>query len=90
MLGRKQAQERLAMFLYGLSERQERLGRDPLQLHLAMSRSDIGSYLSLVIETVSRGLSKLQDEGVIAVKGRHLRVLDPQRLANLAHGEASC
>lgn len=88
MLGRKHAQERLAMFLHGLSERQQHLGRDPLQLHLAMSRSDIGSYLSLVIETVSRGLSKLQDEGVIAVKGRHLRVLDPQRLASLAHGEA--
>jgi len=86
MLGRKQAQERLAMFLHGLSERQERLGRDPLQLHLAMSRSDIGSYLSLVIETVSRGLSKLQDEGIIAVKGRHLRVLDARRLADLAHG----
>jgi CRP/FNR family transcriptional regulator len=51
-----------------------------------MSRSDIGSYLSLVIETVSRGLSKLQDEGIIAVKGRHLRVLDARRLADLAHG----
>lgn len=87
MLGRKQAQERLAMFLHGLSERQGRLGRDPLQLHLAMSRSDIGSYLSLVIETVSRGLSKMQDEGIIAVKGRHLRVLSPQRLQALAHGD---
>jgi CRP/FNR family transcriptional regulator len=52
-----------------------------------MSRSDIGSYLSLVIETVSRGLSKLQDEGVIAVKGRHLEVLEPERLASIAHGE---
>ncbi len=79
------------MFLHGLSERQERLGRDPLQLHLAMSRSDIGSYLSLAIETVSRGLSKLQDEGVIAVKGRHLRVLGPQRLAERAHsGGSAC
>lgn len=87
MLGRKQAQERLAMFLHGLSERQQRLGRDPQQLHLPMSRSDIGSYLSLVIETVSRGLSKLQDDGVISVKGRHLRVLQPERLEALAHGE---
>ena len=52
-----------------------------------MSRSDIGSYLSLVIETVSRGLSKLQDEGVIAVKGRQLEVLDADRLARMAHGE---
>ena len=89
MLGRKQAQERLAMFLYGLSERQQRLGRDPAHLHLPMSRSDMGSYLSLVIETVSRGLSKLQDEGVIAVRGRHLQVLDLDRLAQLAQGDAA-
>jgi CRP/FNR family transcriptional regulator len=87
LLGRKQAQERLAMFLHGLCERQQRLGRDPSRLHLPMSRSDIGSYLSLVIETVSRGLSKLQDEGVIAVKGRQLEVLDADRLVRLAHGE---
>jgi CRP/FNR family transcriptional regulator len=87
LLGRKQAQERLAMFLHGLSERQQRLGRDPTHLHLPMSRSDMGSYLSLVIETVSRGLSRLQDDGVIAVKGRHLQVLDAGRLAELAHGD---
>lgn len=87
LLGRKQAQERLAMFLHGLCERQERLGRDSRHLHLPMSRSDIGSYLSLVIETVSRGLSKLQDDGVIAVKGRHLQVLNAGRLAEMARGE---
>lgn len=87
LLGRKQAQERLAMFLHGLSERQRRLGRDPNRLNLPMSRSDMGSYLSLVIETVSRGLSKLQDEGIIAVKGRHLQVLDPDRLAAMAQGD---
>lgn len=87
LLGRKQAQGRLAMFLHGLSERQRRLGRDPYRLHLPMSRSDMGSYLSLVIETVSRGLSRLNDEGVITVKGRHLQVLDAARLVELAHGE---
>ena len=87
LLGRKQAQERLAMFLHGLCERQQRLGRDPQRLHLPMSRSDMGSYLSLVIETVSRGLSKLQDDGVIAVKGRQLQVLQLERLARMAHGE---
>ena len=68
------------------------MSRDPLQLHLhlQMSRSDIGSYLSLVIETVSRVLSKPQDEGVISVKGRHLRVFESAVLAvlaGLAHGE---
>jgi CRP/FNR family transcriptional regulator len=56
-------------------------------MQLAMSRSDIGSYLGLVIETVSRGLSRLQDDGVIEVKGRSLKVLQPGVLARLAHGE---
>jgi CRP/FNR family transcriptional regulator len=87
LLGRKQAQERLALFLLGLFERQQRLGRDPRRLHLPMSRSDIGSYLNLVIETVSRGLSKLQDEGLIAVKGRQVQVLQPDKLAQLAQGD---
>lgn len=87
MLGRKQAQERIALFLHGLAERQQRLGRDPTHMQLAMSRSDIGSYLGLVIETVSRGLSRLQDDGVIEVKGRSLKVLQPELLARLAHGE---
>lgn len=87
LLGRKQAQERLAMFLHGLCERQRRLGQDARRLHLPMSRADIGSYLNLVIETVSRGLSKLQDEGVIDVRGRAVTVLKPAVMAALAHGD---
>lgn len=87
LLGRKQAHERIAMFLHGLSERARNLGNDPLVLHLPMSRADIGSYLGLVIETVSRTLSKFQDEGVIAVKGRQIRLLKPQVIESLTHGE---
>jgi CRP/FNR family transcriptional regulator, anaerobic regulatory protein len=88
LLGRKQAHERIAMFLHGLSERSRDLGHDPLLLTLPMSRADIGSYLSLVIETVSRTLSKFQEDGVIAVKGRQIRLLKTQVIESLTHGEA--
>ncbi len=87
MLSRKHAQERLAMFLHGLCEREAHLGRRSDVLKLPMSRLDIASYLSLVIETVSRELSKLQEEGVIAVKGRQVQILQAARLAAIAHGD---
>ena len=85
MLGRRQAPERLALFLHGLSERYRQLGRPADQFMLPMSREDIASYLGLVIETVSRTLTKLQDEGIIAVRGRQLKILDRMRLDALVH-----
>jgi len=87
MMGRKQAQDRLAMFLHGLSERQEKLGRSAEVLMLSMGRADIASYLGLVIETVSRGLGQMQDQGLIAVHGREIRILKPTVIAAMAHGD---
>lgn len=43
------------------------------------------SYLGMVIETVSRTFSKFQEDGLIAVRGRQLRILDAKRLSQLAH-----
>lgn len=85
MLGRRMADERVALFLHGLSERLRNLGRDPQTFSLPMSREEIASYLGLVIETVSRTFSRLQDEGLIAVRGRKLQILDDKRLNRLAH-----
>lgn len=85
MMGRKQATERMAMFLHGLSERQRVLGRSAEHLRLSMSRADIASYLGLVIETVSRGLRQMQDEGLIAVQGRDVRLLQRDRIEAMAH-----
>ena len=85
MLGRKQAPERIALFLHGLAERYRQLGRGGEALTLPMSREDLASYLGIVIETVSRTLSRLQDDGVIAVRGRHIAILDPARLDAAAH-----
>lgn len=86
MLGRRQAQERIAMFLHGLSERFRSLGHPATEFSLPMSREDIARFLGLVIETVSRGFTRLQDEGVIKVRGRQLRITDPQQLESLALG----
>ncbi|MCK7593349.1 helix-turn-helix domain-containing protein [Pseudomarimonas salicorniae] len=85
MLGRRHATERVALFLHSLSERLHALSRPHLEFHLAMSREEIASYLGLVIETVSRTFSRMQEEGVIEVKGRRIRVRDAARLARLVH-----
>jgi CRP/FNR family transcriptional regulator len=89
MLHKRSAQERLAVFLHQLSGRYRALGRSGESFLLPMSREDIGSYLHLVIETVSRTLTKMQDEKLIAVRGREVRVLDAARLDQLAHESGS-
>ncbi len=85
MLGRRQAPERIALFLHGLSERYQMLGRPGDHFLLPMSREDIASFLGIVIETVSRTLTKFQDDGLIAVRGREVTVLDRARLDAIAH-----
>jgi len=86
MLGRRHATERVALFLHSLSERYRALGRRPEQVDLPMGREDIGSYLGLAIETVSRTLGKLQEDGVISVHGRRVQITDCAALDRLVHG----
>ena len=85
LLSKNNAQERVAIFLHQLSERYRLLGRSEQRFLIPMSREDIGSYLGLAIETVSRTLSKMQDEGLIAVNGRDVQILNKARLHLLAH-----
>ena len=85
MLGVKSASDRMALFLHGMSERYRLLGRPAELIVLPMSRQDIGSYLGLVIETVSRTLNKMQEDGLISVHGRQVKILDMKRLSAMAH-----
>lgn len=85
MMGRRHAAERVALFLHSLSERYRALGQSGREFTLPMSREDIASYLGMVIETVSRTFSRLQDEGIVSVRGRQLRITDSKRLSQLAH-----
>ncbi len=86
VLSRRQAGERIALFLHGLGERYKRIGRAGDDFHLPMSRDEIARYLGLALETVSRGFSRLHEDEVIEVRGRRVRVLDPLRLQAAATG----
>lgn len=87
ILVRQQAGDRIALFLHGISERYARVGESPTLLRLPMSRHEMANFLGLALETVSRGFRRLQDDGVIAARGRSVEILDPEGLAALAHGD---
>lgn len=87
VVGRLDARTRVALFLLSLSRRLERRRLDPDLFRLSMDRRDIANYLGLTIETVSRTLSGLQRDGVIDVRGKHVRILDRTALAEQAHVE---
>lgn len=83
LLGTMRAEERLAAFLLNMSQRFTLRGYSSAEFHLRMTREEIGSYLGLKLETVSRALSKFQEEGMIAVQQRHIRIVDLARLKSL-------
>ena len=88
LLGTMRAEERLAAFLINLSQRFVARGYSPSEFHLRMTREEIGSYLGLKLETVSRIFSKFQEQGLIAVQQKHIRILDTDGLKQLlAHRE---
>jgi CRP/FNR family transcriptional regulator len=86
LLGSMRAEERLAAFLVNLTQRLKSRGFSPSSLILRMTREEIGSYLGLKLETVSRTFSKFQDDGLLEVKQRHIRVLDAAGLQALVNG----
>jgi len=74
LLGVMSAEKRLAVFLLNLSRRFGQLGYSPTRFKLAMTRDEIGSYLGLSLETVSRTLSKFNKEQLITVSGKEIRI----------------
>ena len=88
MMGRQQAQERLAIFLQSLADRHARLSRDTGTLTLTMSRYDIANYLGLVVETVSRLFTRMEDAGILAVNRKSVQILRPDLLAQLCGSHA--
>ncbi len=89
LLGSMRAEERLAAFLLNLTQRLGARGFSEKAVVLRMTRDEIGSYLGLKLETVSRAFSKFKDDGVLEVKQRQIRVLDPAALQTLVNG-SSC
>jgi CRP/FNR family transcriptional regulator, anaerobic regulatory protein len=86
--GQRTATERVVSFLLALSRRNARTGRDPAMLELPMTRSDIGDFLGLTIETVSRTFTKLRAMGLIElVHSSEVKLIDIDALKSLADGE---
>ncbi|PLP96705.1 Crp/Fnr family transcriptional regulator [Cupriavidus pauculus] len=82
-IGSMKASQRLAMLLLDLAAEQVRRGITDGGLTLAMTRNDIASYLGLTLETVSRLLSRFRSVGLITVRHRKLRIVDPDGLADV-------
>lgn len=83
LLGNMRAEERLAAFLLNLVQRLHARGFSRSELVLRMTREEIGSYLGLKLETVSRTFSRFSEEGIIEVKQRFVRILDPDALKRI-------
>lgn len=76
LLNKRTAEERLIYFLAHLSKRFEERGFSPRQFNLSMTRNEIGNYLGLTVETISRLLTRFQKEGIIQVDGKLITILD--------------
>lgn len=83
LLGSMRAEERLAVFLLNLADRYRRRGYSSTEYALRMTREEIGNYLGLKLETVSRLFSKFQGEGLIQVQGRAVKLLDSVALKRI-------
>jgi CRP/FNR family transcriptional regulator len=83
LLGTMRAEERLAAFLLNLVQRLQARGFSRSELVLRMTRQEIGSYLGLKLETVSRTFSRFAEEQLIEVQQRHVRIVDVERLRAL-------
>lgn len=90
LLGSMRAEERLAAFLLNLVQRLHARGFSQSELILRMTREEIGSYLGLKLETVSRTFSKFVEDGIVEVKQRHVRILNTEALARLVNHPAEC
>ena len=87
-LGSMRAEERLAAFLLNLVQRLYARGFSQSELLLRMSREEIGSYLGMKIETVSRTFSKFVEDGIVEVKQRNIRILKTDALKEIVNPKA--
>ncbi|MDP2634819.1 MAG: FNR family transcription factor [Pseudoalteromonas sp.] len=84
LLNKKSAEERLASFIYNLSERFGERGFSRKEFRFTMTRGEIGNYLGLTVETISRLLSRFQKAALIKVEGKFITILDNDGLRDAA------
>jgi CRP/FNR family transcriptional regulator len=90
LLGSMKAEERLAAFLLNLVQRLHARGFSQSELVLRMTREEIGSFLGLKLETVSRAFSKFAEDGIIDVKQRNLKIMKPEALKQIVNSQDKC
>lgn len=90
LLGNMRAEQRFAAFLVNLSSRYAARGYSATSFQLRMSREDIGNYLGLTIESISRLLSRFKKQGWLKVDKREVQLLDPVMLKAIAAGTEVC
>lgn len=84
LLNRKNAEQRLATFLSTLSSRYKERGLSSIEFRLSMTRSDIGNYIGLTVETISRLINRFDKNGLIKVDGKLITILDTEKLDEVA------
>ncbi|WP_414830824.1 fumarate/nitrate reduction transcriptional regulator Fnr [Alteromonas sp. H39] len=85
LLNKRTAEERLLYFIAHLSRRFEERGFSPRQFNLSMTRNEIGNYLGLTVETISRLLTRFQKEALIKVEGKLITILDFEAIDTRLH-----
>jgi CRP/FNR family transcriptional regulator len=90
LLGNMRADQRFAAFLTNLSSRYAARGYSSTTFQLRMSREEIGNYLGLTIESISRLLSRLKKQGLLRVANREIELLDITRMRAMAAGTQVC
>jgi len=84
LLNRKNAEQRVATFLVSLSDRYHARGLSATEFRLTMTRSDIGNYIGLTVETISRLLNRFHKNGLIKVDGKLITIIDLDELTDCA------
>jgi CRP/FNR family transcriptional regulator len=90
LLGNMRADQRFAAFLVNLSSRYATRGYSSTSFQLRMGREEIGNYLSLTIESVSRLLNKFKKQGLLRVDHRDIEIIDLPRMKAIAAGTEAC
>jgi CRP/FNR family transcriptional regulator, anaerobic regulatory protein len=90
LMAQKNAEERLAAFLVNLSSRLKQRNFSETEFYLSMSRKDIGNYLGLTIETISRTFSRFQNEGLLTTQRKYVNILKLHELRNIAGLALDC
>ncbi|MGO3344102.1 MAG: fumarate/nitrate reduction transcriptional regulator Fnr [Marinomonas sp.] len=90
LLGKKNADEKVASFLLNLSSRFKRRGYSATSFRLAMSRGEVGNYLGLAVETVSRVMTRFQKNKLIEVEGKEISIINLREIESLVGMVEDC